>query len=85
VRAREPPQIYDACEARRLPVHVGLETFGRAFEDVFRALGVSKQYTPEACLYVLSTALPKDKWALGNTEVRLDHARRSRVPSSDIP
>ena len=43
-------KIYESAEARRLPVHVDCQTFGVAFEDVFRALGVPHRYTPEVRL-----------------------------------
>lgn len=70
-------KINEATEARRLPVHVTFGDFGHAFEDVFRALGVSLQYSPSVCMYVLDKALPNTKWALGHSQIFLSaDARR---------
>lgn len=58
-------------------MHVTFGDFGHAFEDVFRALGVSKQYSPSVCMYVLDKALPTSKWSLGHSHIFLSaDARR---------
>jgi len=77
-------KIYEANEARKLPVHLTFTQLSETFEDVYRAMGVSRRQDSASCLYVLDLAVPKGKWSMGESLVFLSaDARRLLIQKEE--